>query len=112
MKWSLKCETALVAEIRETRQHFFYFFTIFLSGSSKQQVPRSSIPRPAPAQRFGAPVPFDSFAEKLFGNSHFRCLWKFRESLENLASFGVSSASCLCSQNGRFAAGVNDPGYR
>jgi hypothetical protein len=29
MKWNLKCETSLVAERPETRQHFFYFFTVF-----------------------------------------------------------------------------------
>jgi hypothetical protein len=31
MKWNLKCETSLVAERSETRQHFFYFFAFFLS---------------------------------------------------------------------------------
>jgi hypothetical protein len=29
-----ECETTFVAEMPETRQHFFYFFTIFLSPGS------------------------------------------------------------------------------
>src|SRR6266849_2084138 len=29
MKWNLKCETSLVPEKPETRQHFFYFLRFF-----------------------------------------------------------------------------------
>jgi hypothetical protein len=58
--FNLEYEMSFLAEMREARQHFFIFFTIFLSGSSRQQVPRSSISGFAAAQRFGA-GPFSPF---------------------------------------------------